>query len=33
MRGTIKLEGVYPPIATPFDERGRLDAQALAANI
>jgi 4-hydroxy-2-oxoglutarate aldolase len=27
------IEGVYPPIATPFDDRGRLNAEALAANI
>ncbi len=28
-----RIEGVYPPIATPFDDRGRLNADALAANI
>lgn len=27
------LAGVYPPIATPFDERGQLDAAAMAFNI
>jgi 4-hydroxy-2-oxoglutarate aldolase len=25
--------GVYPPIATPFDDRGRLNTEALASNI
>ncbi len=29
----IKLEGVYPPIATPFDADGEMDAEALAGNI
>ena len=29
----MTLAGVYPPIATPFDARGDLDAAALAANI
>ncbi len=27
------LDGVYPPIATPFDDRGRLDTHALAVNV
>jgi 4-hydroxy-2-oxoglutarate aldolase len=27
------LAGVYPPIATPFDARGQLDAAAMAFNI
>ena len=29
----MKITGVYPPIATPFDAQGRLHAQALAGNI
>lgn len=29
----MKLEGVYPPIATPFDAHDRLDTAALAENI
>ena len=29
----MRIEGVYPPIATPFDDRGRLSANALASNI
>ncbi|MBC7235324.1 MAG: dihydrodipicolinate synthase family protein [Chloroflexi bacterium] len=29
----MTFDGVYPPIATPFDEHGRLDVHALAANI
>jgi 4-hydroxy-2-oxoglutarate aldolase len=29
----VKLSGVFPPIATPFDERGELDRGALHANI
>lgn len=27
------LAGIYPPIVTPFDERGNLDASAMAHNI
>lgn len=29
----IKLEGVLPPIVTPFDERGEIDADALRTNL
>ena len=29
----MKIEGVYPPIATPFDGQGHLHADALASNI
>ncbi len=29
----MRIQGVYPPIATPFDERGHLNCKALAANI
>lgn len=29
----LDLAGVLPPITTPFDERGDLDLEALAANI
>ncbi len=29
----MNLEGVYPPIATPFDEQGRIHTHALAVNI
>ncbi len=27
------LDGVYPPIATPFDQQGRVDTHALAVNV
>ena len=27
------IRGVYPPIATPFDDQGSLDADALVANV
>ena len=29
----MRIKGVYPPIVTPFDELGRLHADALASNI
>ena len=29
----MRIQGVYPPIATPFDDRGHLNCKALAANI
>ncbi|MGC9530435.1 MAG: dihydrodipicolinate synthase family protein [Candidatus Bipolaricaulaceae bacterium] len=29
----IKLEGVLPPVSTPFDEQGELDAEALRGNL
>lgn len=29
----MRITGVYPPITTPFDDRGRPDNAALAANI
>ena len=29
----MRIKGVYPPIATPFDDQGRLHTEALAANI
>jgi 4-hydroxy-2-oxoglutarate aldolase len=29
----MALQGVFPPIATPFDAQGRLDRAALAANV
>lgn len=29
----MNIAGVYPPIATPFDSDGKLDAPALAANV
>jgi 4-hydroxy-2-oxoglutarate aldolase len=29
----VDLSGVYPPIATPFDERGAVDARALQSNV
>ena len=29
----MRIKGVYPPIVTPFDEQGRLHADALASNI
>ncbi len=29
----MRVQGVYPPIATPFDVQGRLDTAALQANI
>lgn len=29
----MRITGVYPPIATPFDDRGLLDERALQANV
>lgn len=29
----MEISGVYPPIATPFDVRGKLDSGALRANV
>ncbi len=29
----IKLEGVLPPVTTPFDEQGEVDAEALRGNL
>lgn len=29
----MRIQGVYPPIATPFDAQGRLNREALVANI
>ena len=29
----MRIAGVYPPIATPFNEQGHLDSHALAVNI
>lgn len=32
-KGSISLAGVFPPIATPFDERGDLHLEALVTNL
>lgn len=29
----IRLQGIFPPLTTPFDEEGRLDLPALASNV
>jgi 4-hydroxy-2-oxoglutarate aldolase len=29
----MNLSGVFPPVTTPFDDRGRVDTRALAANL
>ncbi|RMH19511.1 MAG: dihydrodipicolinate synthase family protein, partial [Acidobacteria bacterium] len=31
--GTLDVEGILPPLTTPFDERGELDLTALARNL
>jgi 4-hydroxy-2-oxoglutarate aldolase len=31
--GTLSLAGIYPPITTPFDERGEVSYDALARNL
>jgi 4-hydroxy-2-oxoglutarate aldolase len=32
-QSTVSLSGVFPPIPTPFDDRGEVEFQALAANL
>src|SRR3954449_11935767 len=29
----MRFEGILPAVTTPFDERGEVDARALAANV
>ncbi|HEY6333569.1 MAG TPA: dihydrodipicolinate synthase family protein [Blastocatellia bacterium] len=29
----IRLQGIFPPLTTPFDDEGRLDLAALASNV
>ncbi len=29
----MNLSGVFPPVTTPFDDRGRVDTEALASNL
>ncbi len=33
MANRVNLAGVFPPLTTPFDERGEVDLGALAANV